>query len=960
MDLWSRFIKIKTSVGGNREAYRYEESFGQPLEEYHRITPMARHEKRLLSQLEFSLRLNDRHEGAFADTLDKTLAFLEKAMERDGVLTKGICLEAEELLAPCGSAAKEYKLILAGHAHIDMDWMWSYHETVALALSTFRTVLTLMEQYPEFTFSQSQASVYKMVEEYDPEMMEEIKARIREGRWEVTASAWVETDKNMPSTESLLRHIQYTKNYLRDTWGVDPDSLKIDFSPDTFGHSANIPTIDAFGGVEYMYHCRALDGDVALYRWQSPAGKELLCYREQYWYNSGIVPKIGLGIFDVEKICGGLKTGLIVYGVGDHGGGPTRRDIEAAIDMQSWPIWPRVRFGTFLEFFREAERVREKLPLVDREMNFIFAGCYTTQTRIKAANRRAESLLGAAESWMAFAGEPLQRQRHEAAWQNVLYAHFHDIITGSCVQDSREHALGQFQKTQAYGHTRYRRAAERIAARIDTSSIPVDGDIALTQSEGAGGAYGMGPNVGIGRPSLHEFAVGFQSGVPNPERGCGKTRIYHLFNAAHGRRTVTELTLWDWVGDLRRLKVTDHKGSTLRHQLLDMEPQWYWDHKYMRLLVEAEVPSMGYTTVIVSEEEARGYPVYRQPPKRTDDPFDDMVLENEYLRATFHRATGCLISLVDKQTGKEQVSAEGAGLAVVTMERRTNSAWKIGRYLKTERLTEPLLIEPMTDGPLQQSFTVHYRWGMSKLKLTPILRAGERALCFCAEAEWNEVTGEHTAPLLVFRVPLAFRTESFLCDVPGGTVVRRPQHQDIPALRYCAALDGETALAMIPDSKYGYRAEEDALSLSLINTSNNPDPFPDRGLHTVNIALAVEEADPMLLARTAAGYDRPVYSFSTVAHKGELPMERSFLGLEAASSAVTAVLPHEERGMVLRLNELAGKDDAVTLRFASPVICAIATDLMGKEVPSDIRVDGEKVSLTVKKGAIAQLEITLK
>ena len=264
MDLWSRFVKIKTSIGGNREAYRYEESFGQPLEESHRITPMAKHEKRLLSQLEFALRLSDERGGEFGALLDRTLSFLEEAMDRDGVLTRGVCLEAEERLAPCGPAAKEYKLILAGHAHIDMDWMWSYHETVALALSTFRTVLTLMEQYPEFCFSQSQASGYKMVEEYDPGMMEEIKARIREGRWEVTASAWVETDKNMPSTESLLRHIRYTRNYLSQVWGLDPDSLEVDFSPDTFGHSAFIAEIDAFGGVKYLYHCRARDGEPSL------------------------------------------------------------------------------------------------------------------------------------------------------------------------------------------------------------------------------------------------------------------------------------------------------------------------------------------------------------------------------------------------------------------------------------------------------------------------------------------------------------------------------------------------------------------------------------------------------------------------------------------------------------------------------------------------------------------------
>ena len=487
----------------------------------------------------------------------------------------------------------------------------------------------------------------------------------------------------------------------------------------------------------------------------------------------------------------------------------------------------------------------------------------------------------------------------------------------------------------------------------------MDGDIAATQTEGAGGAYGMGPNVGIGRPSGHEFAVGFQSGVPNPERGRGKTRIFHLFNPNRGGRRVTELTLWDWVGDLRRLQVKDASGKLLRHQLVDGEQQWYWDHRYLRLLVEAETPSMGYTTVIVSEAEAEDYPVYRQPPKRTDDPFDDMVLENEYLRATFHRATGRLISLVDKETGLEHIGPGGAGLAVVTMERRTNSAWKIGRYLKTEELKEPLSIVPVTDGPLQKSFTAHYRWGASKLKVTPILRAGERAICFCAEAEWNEVTGEHTAPLLVFRVPLGFAGERFLCDVPGGVQVRAPQNQDIPALRYCAALRGDKALALIPDSKYGYRAEKDALSLSLINTSNNPDPFPDRGLHTVNIALAVTASEPVTLARTAEKYDRPIYAFSAGAHKGVLPMHQSFLELEGKSTVLTAALPQEDGTLRLRLCELEGKDDSVTLRFAGEIPCARSTDLMGNEVPSDIRLSGNEVTLTVKKNSLTELRITL-
>jgi len=204
MNFWPEFIKLKTAIGGNREQLHYEESFGLPLEEQLYITVPNKHIKRLISQLEFAIRLNEENSGTFDAPIRAAMDLLTAAMETEGVLTRSVCEKAETLLLPCRDAAKEYKLILAGHAHIDMDWMWSYHETVALTLSTFRTVLNLMNQYPEFCFSQSQASVYKMVEEYDPDMMEDIQARIREGRWEVTASAWVECDKNMPSTETVL------------------------------------------------------------------------------------------------------------------------------------------------------------------------------------------------------------------------------------------------------------------------------------------------------------------------------------------------------------------------------------------------------------------------------------------------------------------------------------------------------------------------------------------------------------------------------------------------------------------------------------------------------------------------------------------------------------------------------------------------------------------------------------
>jgi alpha-mannosidase len=427
--------------------------------------------------------------GRYDGEISAALGALEKSLDGQGVLTRDSCAVSEQKILPLENAAKEYTLLCASHAHIDMNWMWGWQETVAVTLATLRTILAMMEEYPGFTFSQSQAVVYRIVEKYDPDLMAGIIARIKEGRWEVTASAWIEADKNMPCAESLLRQVRYTRNYLASVWKLDP--ARIDFSPDTFGHSANIPEIDAYSGIKYIYHCRGLEECYPLYRWRAPSGSELLCYCEPYWYNSGITPDIALSVPELSARAGGLKTGLVVYGVGDHGGGSTRRDIEAILEMAAWPVFPRVQFGTFSAFFSAAETVREKFPLVEREINFFGTGCYSSQSRIKLGNRRAEVALLDAEGFDALAfllsGKRYDPARLEEAWRGVLFTHFHDILTGSCVRDSREYAIGLFAEALAVAGTVREKASRALAEMIDTSAIITDpaGD-GLSEGAGAG------------------------------------------------------------------------------------------------------------------------------------------------------------------------------------------------------------------------------------------------------------------------------------------------------------------------------------------------------------------------------------------------------------------------------------------------------------------------------------------
>ena len=287
-------------------------------------------------------------------------------------------------------------------------------------------------------------------------------------------------------------------------------------------------------------------------------------YKEPYWYNSGVTPDCGPGIFELSRRCGGLKCGLIVYGVGDHGGGPTRRDVERILEMREWPVFPRLRFGTVHEFFRRAETVYGDLPVVDRELNAIFSGCYTTQSRIKLGNRRSEAALLDAEKMSALAREAVgssypARSLHEA-WRDVLFTHFHDILTGSCVQESREYAMSLYARALARAQAASSRALAALSQGVDTSAFASgeEQDVRFTQSEGAGAGYG-----------LANYA-----GVPNPERGAGKTRVYTVFNTASSpRRECAEITVWDYAGDIGRLEAVDARGCPLPLQLLDDEPR---------------------------------------------------------------------------------------------------------------------------------------------------------------------------------------------------------------------------------------------------------------------------------------------------------------------------------------------------------------------------------------------------
>lgn len=951
--LAAQFRKLKTSIGGNREKVQFEFTFGQPREEQYHITPPGAWQRRILAQLEFALTLNQESKDEYAPLIRQVLDFLLGRIAQSGAITNEDALFAENMLLPLSAAAREYNLILCAHAHLDMNWMWSWQETVAATLDTLRTMLAIMREYPTFCFSQSQSSVYKIVEDYEPSMMAEIKQRIAEGRWEITSSAWVETDKNMPSTESLVRHILYTKKYLHQTWGVDPSTLQIDFSPDTFGHSRHLPELNMQGGIKYYYHCRGNDVPGPLSRWQAPSGQEVLVYREPYWYNSAITPHIGAGLIELTRRSGGLKTGLIIYGVGDHGGGPTRRDLERALEMQDWPVYPGIRFGTLLEYFKLAEAVRGGLPVVKEEMNVIFPGCYSTQSRIKLGNRQSEAALYNAEAASAIAytvtGQPYHAGQFEDAWQGVLFTHFHDILTGSCVQDSREHAMGQYSHALAVANTQRAQAMRALSAQIHTAGLAKDEDVSASQSEGAGAGYGIG-----------HFSA------PMTERGAGIRRIFHVFNpSAHTCKTLVELTVWDWTGDMRRIVFTDATGQTIPHQLLDRQMKTYWDHQYMRVLVSVMLPPMGYTTIVMDEAELEAYPFYYHPDERTSKPNCDMVLENEHLRAVFCHQSGALLSLVAKADGQELIKpGRPACLKLVQTDGNTDNAWLIGRYMTVTDLTQNVVIKPMENaGELRKGFTMTATFQNSTATAAITLDQGSPAIRMDLTVDWNAFSkGNGPVPTLIYAADVNYDAGQYLYDVPGGSAWRKGMHIDVPALTYGAAVNAQgSSLAIVTDSKYGYRGVSGRLSVTLIHASNSPDPYPECGVHRIKLYLLAGEACPKGMREAAFDVlNAPGYT-SARAQQGTLPMSAPLLALDSGTAVISGIKQAEDgSGLIVRLYETAGKPTAASIDLMRPIRTACLVDIAERQVAGDVSIQGGCATLTLAPYAMAAVKLMIR
>ena len=311
------------------------------------------------------------------------------------------------------------KAYMIGNTHFDPVWLWKWDEAMSSITATFRSALERMKEYPEFKYSFATPPVFEWIKKTSPEMFEEIKSRVAEGRWELAEGWWVQPDCYSASGESYVRQGLYGQKYLMENFGKYSDTV---FNIDSFGHSPMLPQILAKSGIKYYVMCRPEERHIKLnaplFNWKSADGSSVLSYRDDKPYKN-----------DIQSVLCEAKNNsedtLMVYGVTDHGGAPTIKAINEIKNSEN------AVFSTCKDFFEN----RKTDYTVESELLTGDFGPYSNHTGIKALNRIAEYAVLNAEKSSVISGE-YDKETLEKCWKDVLFNQFHDILGGASIKDA--------------------------------------------------------------------------------------------------------------------------------------------------------------------------------------------------------------------------------------------------------------------------------------------------------------------------------------------------------------------------------------------------------------------------------------------------------------------------------------------------------------------------------------------
>jgi len=338
------------------------------------------------------------------------------------------------------------KLHLICNAHLDPVWQWEWEEGAAEALSTFRIAADFCEEYENFVFCHNESLLYRWIEEYDMPLFEHIRALVKAGKWNIMGGWHLQPDCNMPSGEAFVRQILDGRKYFLEKFGVVP---KVAVNLDPFGHTRGLVQILKKSGYDGYMFMRPDEGFMKLpamdFKWVGYDGSEITATRIHCGYNSGK----GKAVQKIRPFIDACKEDdffLCLWGIGNHGGGPSKKDLDdiTALSAEMQEKGVSLVHSNPESYLADVMAKRE-LPVIDYSLNPWSPGCYTSQIRVKQKYRQAENMYFMTESMCSHAamsaGMAYPEKELAEAMYDIITVQFHDILPGSSIQPAEEMAI---------------------------------------------------------------------------------------------------------------------------------------------------------------------------------------------------------------------------------------------------------------------------------------------------------------------------------------------------------------------------------------------------------------------------------------------------------------------------------------------------------------------------------------
>lgn len=772
---------------------------------------------------------------------------------------------------------------MIGQAHLDPVWLWRWTEGRAEALGTSQSAVDRLAEYPDFHFTRGESQVYSWIERENPGLFAQVKRLIAEGRWHVVNGMVIQPDMNLPCGESFVRQALLGKRTMRRHLGVEPS---VAYCVDSFGHAGTLPQILAGCGFDaYVFmrpgpHEKELPANV--FWWQGPDGSRVLTFRITDAYTTWSADQEAHIRRAVETMPPVLDATMCFFGVGNHGGGPTKAQIEniQALAEQLAAADPPldIRFSHPDAFFAAIRPQVGALPVVADELQFHAVGCYSVNSALKAAHRLAENRLLLAEKLAVmaeiWAGQPAPQPKLDELWFTLAFNQFHDTLGGSSLKVAEDDAIAELTGLAAAADGLAHDAARAVANRIDTS--------------------GPGATVVAFNPAAQETDAWLEY---EPWTG------------------------WqDW--DEGGWGLVDEAGQPVAYQNIDpLEALSEPGGRIRRLIFRAALPALGYRVFRF----APGLPRLdlQEVPPRAHAVADEngAELANDRLSLRLDGATGNIVSCIDLRTGLELVGPGGWNVGEVIEDKSDTWSHGVRGYGEPIGTFGDARIRVGDRGPLQASLLVERRYGASTWQQQILLRAGDRSITVRNWLTWLE-------PWRLVKLACDVNTAAPVAthDVPFGALERPCDGQEFPTQMWLdvsgPALQEKIGLALLNDGKYGCDVRGSRLRLTILRcvpyAYHEPHSFGSRqhydwvdlGSQSFTFVLRPHvgdwrESDCVAQARAL---NQPPLLVTMHAHPGDLPRTAGLAAVGNAGVELAACKPAEDGdGCTVRLVELHGR-----------------------------------------------------